>query len=124
MRALATAFVVCCALAIVTTAAASEPPTICLGDTRAAQVEPKPGPRLRFGINPAGVAGALGPPVSPAPDRPRKDLAALAKLQPPHRPLYLRLNRFFWSDGAAGIRRFAKLTHRYTSHGYPVELQL
>jgi hypothetical protein len=97
---------------------------VCTGDTSASQVQPKSGPRLRFGINPAGVAGALGPPVPPAPDRPRKDLAALAKLQPPHRPLYLRLNRFFWSDGAAGIRRFAKLTHRYTSHGYPVELQL
>jgi hypothetical protein len=105
-------------------ARAARAAAVCTGDTSASQAQAKPGPRLRFGINPAGVAGALGPPVAPAPDRPRQDLAALAKLQPPHRPLYLRLNRFFWSDGAAGIRRFAKLTHRYTSHGYPVELQL
>ena len=97
---------------------------VCLGATSASQVTAEPGPRLRFGINPAGVAGALGPPVAPAPDHPRKDLAALARLKPPGRPLYLRLNRFFWSEGEAGIRTFAHLTRRYTRHGYPVELQL
>src|SRR5438093_1610006 len=69
MRAIATAFVVCCALAIVTGAGASEPATVCFGDTSASQVEPKPGPRLRFGINPAGVAGALGRRLSRCPGR-------------------------------------------------------
>ncbi len=97
---------------------------VCTGDTSAPQVDPRPGPRLRFGINPAGVAGALGPSVAPAPDHPGKTLAALEKLRPAGRPLYLRLNRFFWSEGAAGIRKFAELTRRYTRRGYPVELQL
>src|SRR4051794_38428306 len=124
MRALATAFVVCGALAIVAGAGAAEPPTICPGDTSASQVEPKPGPRLRFGINPAGVAGALGPPVAPAPDRPREDLADLAGLRPAGRPFIVRLNRFFWSDGAAGVHRFHRLVHRYASRDYGVELQL
>src|SRR5947208_5614647 len=96
----------------------------CLGQTSASQVVPRPAPRLRFGINPAGVAGALGPPVAPAPDRPREDLAALARLRPPGRPFILRLNRFFWSDGAAGVHRFHRLVHRYTSRDYEVELQL
>jgi len=36
----------------------------------------------------------------------------------------LRLNRFFWSDGDAGIARFAAPVARYTRAGYPVELQL
>ena len=36
----------------------------------------------------------------------------------------LRLNRFFWSDGEAGIRRFLALARRYTRRGYRVELQL
>ena len=58
---------------------------------------PSPGPRLRFGINPAGTAGALGPPVEPVPDSPGKTREALraararrgrAVLRPPQ-PLLL-----------------------------------
>jgi hypothetical protein len=119
-----TALVAAAAAAVPSGSPAVAAPAVCTGDTSASQVKAKPGPRLRFGINPAGVAGALGPPVTPAPDHPAKTLAALAKLRPPDRPLYLRLNRFFWSDGAAGVRAFAKLTRRYTRRGYPVELQL
>ena len=36
----------------------------------------------------------------------------------------MRLNRFFWSDGAVGMHRFLDLSRRYTRRGYLVELQL
>ena len=36
----------------------------------------------------------------------------------------LRLNRFFWSDGEAGFRRYLALADRFTSRGYLVELQV
>ncbi len=97
----------------------------CLGDTEAAGVVAEPGPRLRFGINPAGTAGALGPPVEPVPDSPGKTREALRELEPgAGAPFYVRLNRFFWSLGPPGIRHFMKLTERYTRRGYLVELQL
>ncbi|HEX2128271.1 MAG TPA: hypothetical protein VHF58_03535 [Solirubrobacterales bacterium] len=80
-------------------------------------------PLLRFGVNPAGEAGALGPRVEPVPDVPRKTYAALDALRGPG-PFYVRLNRFFWSDGAAAVRRFLALSRRYTRRGYLVELQL
>src|SRR5439155_21992853 len=97
---------------------------VCLGDTGAAGVPRQPGERLRFGITPAGEAGALGPRVEPVPDDPPRTLAALDRLHAPGTELVLRLNRFFWSDGEAGIQRFLALADRYTSRGYPVELQL
>jgi len=96
----------------------------CLGEPEAEGVTPMPGPALRFGINPAGEAGALGPAVEPVPGTPAETLAALAHLAPPAGPFYVRLNRFFWSEGVPGIRRFQKLARRYTRHGYLVELQL
>jgi hypothetical protein len=104
--------------------AAASAQNVCLGDTSAAGVVAKPGPRLQFGINPAGEAGALGPRVEPVPDDPARTLAALGQLRAPGRDLVLRLNRFFWSDGEAGIQRFLGLVDRYTTRGYPVELQL
>jgi hypothetical protein len=104
-------------------AAAQEGP--CLGATEAAGVVAEPGPRLRFGINPAGTAGAVGPPVEPVPDSPGKTRKALRQLEPgAGAPFYIRLNRFFWSLGPPGIRHFMKLTDRYTRRGYMVELQL
>ncbi len=96
----------------------------CTGELSASEVAPAPGPRLRFGLTPAGEAGALGPEVPAVPDRPRKTLAALARLRAGEAPLVLRLNRFFWSEGRAGVRHFLRLTRRYTRHGYLVELQL
>jgi len=82
-------------------------------------------PRLRFGINPAGEAGAIGPTVAAVPDSPGRTRDALERLAPgPRRPFYVRLNRFFWSDGERGIERFLRLTDRYTRRGYLVELQL
>lgn len=97
----------------------------CLGDTTAASVTPvKHAPRLGFGINPAGFAGALGPPVSETPEIRAKALAALRRLRPKGAPFALRLNRLFWSDRAAGLARFAKLARGYTRHGYRVEIQV
>jgi hypothetical protein len=97
----------------------------CLGDTEASQVVAEPGPRLRFGINPAGTAGAFGPPVEPVPDSPGKTREALRTLEASGgAPFYIRLNRFFWSLGSPGIRHFMKLVDRYTRRGYEVELQL
>ena len=97
----------------------------CLGDTTAADVTAVKGaPRLGFGINPAGFAGALGPPVAETPENPRKTLAALRALRPRQAPFTLRLNRLFWSDHQAGIERFARAAHHYARHGYRVEIQV
>jgi hypothetical protein len=96
----------------------------CTGDTTADGVEQLSAPPLRFGINPAGRAGAAGPPVPLTPQYSTKTLQALRVLRPPDAPLVIRLNRFFWSYGRKGIHHFARLIHRYTSRGYPVELQL
>jgi hypothetical protein len=97
----------------------------CLGASEASQVTPVTGaPRLRFGINPAGTAGALGPPVPAVPNSPGKTRAALDELAPADGHFYVRLNRFFWSLGPAGIRHFMKLTERYARQGFEVELQL
>jgi hypothetical protein len=97
---------------------------VCLGDLSAAGVPQLPGERLRMGINPAGEAGALGPRVEPVPENPPRTLAALRELAPPSAPMVVRLNRFFWSEGEAGIRRFLALANRYSQAGYLVELQL
>ena len=86
---------------------------------------PEPGaPPLRFGINPAGEAGALGPMIPAVPGTKEQDLAALAQLHPEGKPFTVRLNRFFWSLGQEGVRRFLALAKRYTNNGYEVELQL
>jgi hypothetical protein len=106
------------------TAASAQVDEPCTGATEAEQVTPQAGPALRFGINPAGEAGALGPMVPAVPGTKQQDLAALDRLRAPGRPFYVRLNRFFWSLGQEGIRRFEALAKRYTNHGYPVELQL
>jgi hypothetical protein len=100
------------------------PPSPCLGDTSADGVVAKPGPRLRFGVTPAGVAGALGPPVPVTPGTRAETLAALHGLRPAGAPFVLRLNRFFWSLRASGFRKFLRRTRGYTNRGYLVELQL
>ena len=97
----------------------------CLGESEADNVVAEPGKRLRFGINPAGTAGALGPTVEAVPDSPGRTREALRRLEPGGgAPFYVRLNRFFWSLGPDGIRHFLELTDRYTRRGYKVELQL
>jgi hypothetical protein len=97
----------------------------CVGDTDADAVPREPGPRLRFGIGPLVQAGQIGlTPAPPVPEQPARTHEALAQLRPPGGPFVLRLNRFFWSDGEAGIRRYLALARRFTSRGYLVELQL
>jgi hypothetical protein len=95
----------------------------CFGQLSA---DPKPGPALRFGITPGVQTGQLGTgPVPPrTPEDPAKQLAALAQLRPKNGPFVVRLHRFFWSDGAAGVKRFLALAKRYTRAGYLAELQL
>jgi hypothetical protein len=89
-------------------------------------VPQKPGPPIRFGITPQVQTGQLGTGEAPPrlPEDPARQLAALDRLRPAGGPFVLRLHRFFWSDGEAGIARFLDLAGFYTSHGYPVELQL
>jgi hypothetical protein len=96
----------------------------CVGDTSQDEVERLPGPRLGFGINPAGEAGALGPAVAAVADEPPKTLRALRELRSRGEPFVVRLNRFFWSEGGDAVRRFLKLTERYAKRGFDVELQL
>ena len=84
----------------------------------------RPPHALRFGITPqlAGSAGAVQEPV--APEDPAKALTALGALRPPGRDLVLRLNRMFWSDGQAGLDRYAALVDGYGRAGFRTELQV
>ena len=112
-------------LAAAPDARAQSGPPVCMGDTEADDVERRPGPLLRFGIGPLPQAGQVGPAPAPAvPEQPERTHAALATLSPRGGPFVLRLNRFFWSDGEAGIRRFLDLADRFTARGYLVELQV
>ncbi len=105
-------------------AASAQAPVECPAAAGASARAIPPASPLRFGITPAGEAGAIGPPVPVTPIDMGKTLGALERLRPPRAPFVLRLNRFFWSDGERGIQRFARLARRYTRHGYRVELQL
>src|SRR3954451_24682032 len=80
---------------------------------------------LRFGIGPLPQAGqASGGPATALPEQPARTDAALARLRAPGRPFVLRLNRFFWSDGEAGFRRYLGLARRFARQGYLIELQV
>jgi hypothetical protein len=97
----------------------------CAAELRADQVEAKPGPPLRFGIGPLVQAGqAGGGPAAAVPEQPDRTHAALARLRAPGRPFVLRLNRFFWSDREAGMRRYLGLARRFARRGYGIELQV
>jgi hypothetical protein len=122
MRTLLAALV---ALALLPAGAAASQQS-CVGTTSADGVPQKPGPRLRFGITPGVQTGQLGTGPQPprTPEDPKKQLAAFHALVPPHVPFVLRLHRFFWSEGEAGVKHFLALTRRYTRAGYLVELQL
>jgi hypothetical protein len=110
-------------LALAMPAAASAQSGPCFGQLSAV---PKAGPAVRFGITPGVQTGQIG--TGPAPPRtpedPARQLAALDMLRPANGPFVLRLHRFFWSDGEAGIKRFLALAKLYTDHGYLAELQL
>jgi hypothetical protein len=82
---------------------------------------------MRFGITPGAQTGQLGSGPQPPriPEDAAKQVEALHKLRPDKRiPFVLRLHRFFWSDGEAGVKRFEALADRYTKEGFEVELQL
>jgi hypothetical protein len=98
----------------------------CFGQIDADTVEQKPGPPLRFGITPGAQTGQFFTGAVPprTPEDPAKQLEGLAGLRAANAPFVLRLHRFFWSDGEAGIRRFLALADFYTRAGYLVELQL
>src|SRR5688572_19022207 len=105
------------------TASAQQPG--CVGETDAAQVEQRPGPLVRFGINARAATGQIGPVPAPSvPEDPARHLAKLGELRRPGAPFPLRLTRFFWRDGEAGFQQFLAFTENYTSRGYPVELQV
>src|SRR3954451_13671095 len=106
-------------------ASAQATPPGCVGDTDASQVKQLPGPAVRYGINPRAVTGQIGPlPAEALPEDPAKQLAKLDELRRPGAPFPLRLTPFFGRDGEAGFSQFLALTRQYTSHGFPVELQV
>lgn len=78
---------------------------------------------LRFGITP-GAAGTAG--LNQADGAPRDEaklIRALRDLQG-RRTLILRLNRLFWSDGDAGVTRFARQVRAYARAGLRSEIQI
>ena len=82
-----------------------------------------PGP-VRFGITPLTAGSAGVSQLAPKPEDRGAARAALADLRPAHKQVVLRLNRMFWSDGVAGIRRYAALVDRYAKAGFDSELQV
>lgn len=96
--------------------------TYCLSDDPPAVS--KPPKRIRFGTTPllAGSAGVSQ--IEPAPQSTRRAIGALRKLRPRRRQLVMRLNRMFWADGTAGIRRYARIVDRYARAGFDSELQV
>ena len=104
------------------TAAGSGSDSLCTGSYGGARARAA-GP-LRFGVDPGLAGSAGGVQLSSVPDDPGRDLEALEALRPPGRELVLRLNRLFWSDGAAGIASFERTVSTYTRDGFEVELQV
>jgi hypothetical protein len=83
-----------------------------------------PAHALRFGITPQ-AAGNAGPTQGDvAPENESKAIKALHRLEPNKRQLVLRLNRLFWSDGQAGIDRFATRIDAYAAQGFQSEVQV
>ncbi len=84
----------------------------------------RPAEPLRFGIAPlaAGTEGATQTP--PKPEDRAAAIDRLHALQPAGRELVLRLNRMFWSDGVAGIHRYARIVDRFAAAGFSTELQV
>src|SRR2546423_15459235 len=81
----------------------------------------RPAP-LRFGIDPE-LAGSVGTGQSAAvPLDESKDMAALHALTPPGKQMVLRVNRLFWADGEAGVRRFPGIFARPDAARFDSEL--
>jgi hypothetical protein len=83
-----------------------------------------PSTPLRFGVTPL-LAGSVGASqLEPKPDDPAATDASLRALRPRGHQLVLRLNRMFWADGGAGIRRYKALVDRFAAAGFASELQV
>ena len=78
---------------------------------------------LRYGVD-TGIAGNPVPVGSVAASDKRKELAALRGLKPQGRPLVVRLNRLFWSEGERQLQEFAREASRLARHGFDVEVQV
>ncbi len=86
--------------------------------------EPARAAPLRMGIDPE-LAGSVGTGQSAAvPLDEAKDIAALHAFTPPGKAMVLRVNRLFWADGEAGIRRFQEIVARHDAAGFDSELQV
>lgn len=79
---------------------------------------------LRFGITPLAAGNVGSGQLEAKPEDPEAAIAALGALRPPGKQLVMRLNRMFWSDGVAGIRRYARIVDRYAGVGLDSELQV
>jgi hypothetical protein len=108
----------------------TEQPSTALGnegdDCLTAEPPPitRPAKPIRFGITPLAAGSAGVSQSQPKAENRRKTIAALRELRPRRRHLVLRLNRMFWADGTAGIRRYARIVDRFARAGLPSELQV
>jgi hypothetical protein len=116
------ATVVACIALAASVGAAPALATDCLTATPPSPTAPANA--LRFGITPQ-AAGSAGPTQGDvAPENESKAVKALQRLEPNRRQLVLRLNRLFWSDGQAGIDRFAERIDAYAAEGFQSEVQV
>ena len=103
-------------------AAAADPDPYCTSTSYGN--EPAKSAALRFGVDPE-LAGSVGTGQSTAkPLDDAKDAAALRALTPPGKEMVLRINRLFWVDGEAGIKRFQTIVARNSAEGFDSELQV
>jgi hypothetical protein len=79
---------------------------------------------IRFGITPLAAGSAGVNQLEPKPEDTGAAIAALRRMRPPGKELVMRLNRMFWADGVAGIRRYARIVDRYARAGFRSELQV
>ncbi len=80
--------------------------------------------KLTFGITPLAAGSAGVSQMEPKPENRAAGIAALRQLRPGRKQLVLRLNRMFWADGKAGIKRYARIVDRYAKAGFDSELQV
>ncbi|MFL5846079.1 MAG: polysaccharide deacetylase family protein [Solirubrobacteraceae bacterium] len=121
VRRLATALLVTAA-ALAAAAPAHAQDALCTGEYGAGAAQP--GPPLRFGID-SELAGSVGAGQgAAAPLDWAKDRAALKRLTPPGKQMVLRVNRLFWADGDAAIKRFRAIVDKHAAAGFDSELQV
>jgi hypothetical protein len=79
-------------------------------------------PAVRFGIYPGGGAGTIGPGLTPAPDDPAKDLAALERLRGGKAFVLHLYASYTGPRGASAADQVGDEVRRYTNAGFEVEL--